>query len=184
MTFWLVDSSASEGEYPDFRPYIAMPDYNDRDWSKVTSKQGIKKQLKAEDEMMPPEHVDFLAQTIWRFVGAIEKEDIICLVDKKEGKAQMVYFAEVVGDVTYSYQLQQHQLPVEWFKEKVSMKRLWAYRVPLGDADKWPIAIGNKKLNLALRNHLPLPGNRFAKWAMLILMLFVVVKLTRMYNHM
>lgn len=184
MTFWLVSTSQAQGEFPELAPYISMPDYNDRDWSRAKSKQDIKRILRSDDPSAPPEHIDLIAQTIWRFVHKIEQEDIMCLVQKTNHKPSNVYFAEVVGQVEYNYEQSSHLLPVRWFEETGSMLRLWPYRPQLADADIWPQAIGNKKLNLALRNHLPLPGNRFANWVLIILIIFVAVKLTRMLtNH-
>ena len=184
MTFWLVDTSGVTGALPEAELFISMPEYNDRDWSGCRSSNAIKHQLQKEDELLPPESLDRLAQTIWGFVGKIEKEDMMCVVEKQAGKVSRICFAEVVGNVFYDADNQLHKLPVKWFKETASGVRLKPYKASLIDADEWPNTIGDKKLNLAMRNYLPLPGNRFAKWAGILLILFVVVKLTRMYGRM
>lgn len=184
MSFWLVSKSQVRGEYPDFEPYIIMPEYNDQDWSAITTKRQIKHRLQLQDEDMPPETMELIVQTLWRFLFHIQKDDIICVVEVEETKLKAVYFANVSADVVYEPRVKEHRLPVTWYKEKAGKARLWKYRLNLLNADAWPRPLDNKKVTSALSSYLPLPGNRFVKWIWLILILFIVAKLSRMTMRM
>lgn len=183
MTFWLVDFGQCRGEHPALEPYIIMPEYNERDWSKIRNKKQIKHHLLIEDELMPPEEQELIAQTIIKFVFNIKKDDFVCAVHQEEGKLQAVYFAKVIDDVFYDAEAKEHHLPLEWYKEKGTKARLWRYRLELIRADSWPRTIGDKKLVGALSSFLPLPGNRFIKWIWIILLILVIAKLGRMSHR-
>lgn len=188
MTFWMIDTASIEGEPPDLKPFISMPEYNQHDWSKVGAERVVKEYLIAHDhEAMPPDHWAVIAQTIWKFVHGIEKEDIVCAVHKKGKKPVKVYFAEVVGAVAYDHEQGRHVIPVQWFEQTGDMLRLRPYIPYLQDAEAWPMEVPDKKMRQALRNFLPLPGNWFVRWRWLIGTL-IIIKLmvmgTRMFGKM
>lgn len=175
MSFWLV--AAKEGETPDtitLRAWIAKPQFDQNDYSKAKAPKEIKRHLLKLDEDMPPETVAIRTQEIWQFVHGIDVEDIICMVWFKKQKPQGVCFAEVTGRV-YAEMIGEnsfeHRVPIRWYEEQAGMLRLRPYIVELSKAGYWPTAISNAKFKLALRNHLPLPGNKFVKWTWLILLL-------------
>jgi hypothetical protein len=186
MTFWLV--AAGEGETPDTikqKPWIAMPDFHQADWSKATTRKNIKQQLLKLDQDTPPETLALQSQMIGRFMLDMHKEDIVCMVWRIGKKTKGVCFAEVVGkpvamEISEGYF--EHHLPIHWFKEEAKMLRLRPYIYELGKADMWPAEIGNAKFRLALRNHLPLPGNKFVRWGWLIVVL-VCIKLFVLTAH-
>lgn len=177
MTFWLM--AAKEGETPESikqRSWISKPELDLHDYSKMHLRGHVREQVKAGDEDMPLETVAIKVQRLWKFVHEIEVEDIICMVWKKNGKPAGVCFAEVTGSV-YAEPMNEafeHRVPVQWFQEQAGTLRLRPFLFELGKADEWPSEIKNAKFRLSLRNHLPLPGNKFVKWKWLIFSLIFI----------
>lgn len=172
MTFWLTDTSEISIHAGKFSNAITMPKYNEQDYTTARSMLAVKRMLKEQDSEQPPEHLELLAQTIWRFVDGIDKEDIICAVEKDENeKPTNVYFAQVTNHVQYDDRLGKHVLPVRWFEESASMLRMKPYKHYLANADAWPSVIDDNKFRQALASHLPLPGSRFSKWTWIVILL-------------
>ena len=183
MTFWLVDTSGVSVHAGKFDKFILMPEYNERDYASAQSMLAVKRMLKEADDTQPPERLELVAQTIWRFVDGMAKDDIICAVEKEGDKPTIVYFAQVTGAVAYDAAMQKHVLPVQWFQESASMMRLKPYSRDLHHVDAWPSVIDDSKFRQALANHLPLPGNRFSKWTWVIIVLAAVKVISMFFTE-
>jgi hypothetical protein len=187
MTFWLM--AAAEGNTPELikqKAYILMPCFTMLDWSQTKTRKEIKQQLLTLDEDAPPESLALKSQLIGRFMHEIHTDDVVCIVWKKNNKPKGVCFAKVTGKPFADLQADgqfENRLPIEWYKEEAKMLRLRPYIYELGKADDWPTEISNKKFKQALRNHLPLPGNKFVRWGWLIVVL-VCIKLFMLAAHM
>lgn len=178
MTFWLV--AAKAGETPESivaQGWVEKPGEDAHDYTQAGSSREVKRILLADDDSQPPESLEMQTQSIWQFVHDIGAEDIICMVWFKSGRPQGVCFAEVTGHAyaePLASGLFEHRVPVRWYKEQAGLLRLRPYMHDLARASLWPAPIHHAGFTLALRNHLPLPGNKFAKWMWLIVLVLAI----------
>lgn len=165
MTVWILSQDLKPGEDILSRSELILPFDDYPDFTMAKTQGGYSKLLQSMHPEAPPESIKRMLEKSWQLYTAIHREDLIA-VPLEAGEAAL---AEVTGPCGYRVEDGHdiHTVPVKWHgRLRVSGKHKALFEP---GASKL-FEVTDAQARIAIRDKIPHPYNRFAKWKWLIVL--------------
>jgi len=184
MTIWILQQALTPDEEAHLkeRTHLTLPFDDVPDLSRVSSQAGCRQLLQALHPDAPPETIARKSEQLWKLYGALQVEDIIAvpLNSRKE---------MALAEVTKRYQYDVgasgtdvHQVVVKWHDKGMTPGAFGKHNDLFNESAEKMREVTNAEARIAIRDRLPHPYNRFAKWKWLLILFFLMGLISR-FGH-
>jgi predicted Mrr-cat superfamily restriction endonuclease len=171
MAVWILH--VTESRVSADEPLLHLPFDDVPDLSQAHSLQDVRRALAKLTPGTPPETLARQAERYWNYIFVLHAEDIIAIPLPSQN---CVAYAEATGPITYDTEKKRYTVPVRWFAKRTPMAKFrLSARARMFEPDgRVLIALKDAQEKNAIRNQLPLKGNRFARWKWIIVMVIAI----------
>lgn len=154
------------------------------EWPDVTgvnSPGELRQRLKSLHPESAPEAIAGMTERLWACAHAVHAEDIIAFPVPSMGE---VCFAQALSRV--KYEDGRYMLPVKWFANRARIAQFRHNRDIFENHGVILREVTSPQMKIAIRDRLPLPGNRFRSWKWLVglLVLLQIMRVaSRLLHH-
>lgn len=174
MTVWLLHLPLSPADEAQLRERTALPlPLGDApDLTGLTSLSGCRQRLHTLHPDEPPEALRRRTERLWTLYAGVQKDDIIAV--PLPARRQLA-LAEVTGPYRHEPDApadRRHLIPVTWQKKPLRITA--RFRDDCAPSGPAMAEVEDSALRIAIRDTLPRPYNRFARWKWLMALTFAL----------